>query len=175
MSLFDRFPVSRPQRFAQASIVAAATCVFGALSGARPASATPAGPFTPFAGGFRGGGVVVGTNGNRERISCRANGSVGDRGRSLSERMVCASDSYRFDIHTHAQDEGRDVRGEWRETTRGVSGGFTGLASEGRISGNVAGNGFTAQFSLHAAGGRLVFILRPQGADVSSVEVALQR
>ncbi len=174
MSSYDTSAAPRPHRVARAPAVAAA-CIFGALSFAQPASAERAGPLAPFAGGFRGGGVVVGTDGHRERISCRANGSVGDRGWALSESMVCASDSYRFDIRTRAEADGRNVHGDWQETTRGVSGGFTGLASEGRINGAVAGGGFTAQFSLRAAGGRLVFVLRPQGADVSSVEVVLRR
>jgi hypothetical protein len=89
--------------------------------------------------------------------------------------MVCASDSYRFDIRTRAVSEGGSVRGDWQETTRGVSGQFSGRASDGHFNGSIVGGGFSAAFSLHASGRRQTFVLRPQGADVASVEVALSR
>ncbi len=174
MSLSERYADLRPGP----TSVAVAGCLAGSLLcgvSAQPAPAQGGGPFAPFAGSYRGGGVVVGTNGQRERLSCRDHGAVGDGGQSLSERMVCASDSYRFDIRTHAVAEGGSVRGEWQETTRGASGQFTGRVGPGRFNGSVQGGGFSAQFSLRASGRRQFFVLRPQGADVASVEVTLSR
>jgi hypothetical protein len=155
----------------------AALCLgasLGALANPTAASALE-GPFEAFAGSFRGGGVVVGTDGHKERISCRASGAVSGGGRSLSESLVCASDSYRFDIRTRAIEENGVVRGDWQETTRGVAGEFTGRASGGHFTGSIVGGGFSAAFSLNASGRRMTFVLRPQGADVASVEVGLSR
>jgi hypothetical protein len=165
--------IPRPRRAAPfcltlAGALAASSCL-------QPLLAQSPGPFAPFAGGFRGSGAVVGTDGRRERISCRSSGSVGERGESLSETMVCASDSYRFDIRTHAVAEGGAVRGQWQETTRGVSGAFVGRVSGEQFSGNVSGGGFTAQFSLRTGAHRQTFLLRPQGGEVASVEVVLSR
>jgi hypothetical protein len=156
------------------SLAVASLCL-GTLAAPLAASAQESGPFGVFAGSYRGGGVVVGTDGHKERISCRAGGEVTGGGRSLSESMVCASDSYRFDIRTRAVAEGGAVRGDWQETTRGVTGDFTGKVSSGQFSGSVEGGSFSAAFLLRVSGRRLTFLLRPQGADVASVEVALSR
>jgi hypothetical protein len=139
------------------------------------ASGQAAGPFSAFAGSFRGGGAVVGSDGHRERISCRANGAVGSAGAELSQTIVCASDSYKLDIHGRVVAEGGAVRGEWQESTRGVSGSIAGRVSDGNFSGNVSGGSFSAGVSLHASGRRLSFGLRPQGGDVASVSVSLSR
>ena len=148
---------------------------FMLLSATFALPALAAGPFTPFAGGFRGGGAVIGSDGHRERISCRANGAVGGDGAELSQTIVCASDSYRLDIHARVAAEDGAVRGEWRESTRGVSGSVSGRVSDGHFSGSVSGGSFSAGVSLRASGGRLNFNLRPQGGDVSSVSVSLSR
>jgi hypothetical protein len=140
---------------------------------AMPAQA--AGPFAPFAGSFRGGGAVVGSDGHRERISCRANGAVGSDGFELSQTIVCASDSYRLDIRARVNAEGGAVRGQWQESTRGVTGSISGRVSEGSFSGNVSGGSFSAGVSLRASGRRLSFDLRPHGGDVASVDVSLSR
>lgn len=155
-----------PARPALAAVVLSATL-------AVPAQA--AGPFSPFAGSFHGGGAVIGSDGHRERISCRANGSVGADGAELSQSIVCASDSYRLQISGRVVAQGGAVTGQWQESTRGVSGSISGRVSEGRLSGSVAGGSFSAGLSLHASGGRLNFNLRPQGGDVTSVSVSLSR
>jgi hypothetical protein len=171
-SSLQQFSSSRRVFSLSAAVVA---LLLGTVAAPLVASAQEAGPFGVFAGNFRGGGVVIGTDGHKERISCRAGGSVTGGGSSLSESMVCASDSYRFDIRTRAVAEGGAVRGDWQETTRGVTGDFTGKVSGGQFNGSVEGGGFSAAFLLRASGRRLTFVLRPQGADVASVEVALSR
>src|SRR6266705_4780690 len=121
----------RPSLRALAPVLAAAAF----FAGASAASAQSAGPFAAFAGSFRGGGEVLARDGHRERISCRATGAVGGGGRTLSQNIVCASDSYRFDIRGQAAAEGSEVRGEWQETTRGVSGAIAGRISDSHFNG----------------------------------------
>jgi hypothetical protein len=148
--------------------------VFASALCSQPVSAQAAG-FEPFAGSFHGGGEVIGSDGHRERISCRVRGAVGGGGESLSQNIVCASDSYRMDIHDSAVEEGGSVRGQWQETTRGVSGNLSGRLSGGSFSGGVSGAGFSASFSIRASGRRLSFSLAPQGGDVARVEVSLSK
>jgi hypothetical protein len=156
-------------------------CSTSALAGAALLSATlaasgqGAGPFSAFAGSFRGGGAVVGSDGHRERITCRANGAVASGGAELSQTIVCASDSYKLDIRARVVAEGGAVKGEWQESTRGVSGSIAGRVSDGNFSGAISGGSFSAGVSLHASGRRLSFGLRPQAGDVSSVNVSLSR
>jgi len=154
---------------------AAPALAFATVLSPAPAPAQSAGPFSPFAGSFRGGGAVIGSDGHKERLSCRVSGTVGDGGESLTQTIVCASDSYRFDIHGHAVAQGGSVRGDWQESTRGVSGALSGRVSDGHFSGSVAGGSFNAGFSLRVSGRRLSFDLRPQGGDVARVDVSLSR
>jgi hypothetical protein len=139
------------------------------------ATALAAGPFAPFAGSFRGGGAVIGADGHRERISCRARNGVGEAGHAMSQDIVCASDSYRLDIHSNVIAQGDEARGQWSESTRGVSGTIYGRVGDGRFSGGVNGGGFTAAVSLRATGHGLSMSLAPSGGDVSRVEVHLSR
>jgi hypothetical protein len=144
------------------------------LAAPAPASAQTAGPFSPFAGSFHGDGAVIGSDGHKERLTCRFTGTVGG-GESLSQSIVCASDSYRLDIHGHAAAQGGAVTGEWQESTRGVSGSLSGRVSDGHFSGSVSGGSFNAAVSLRASGRRLSFDLRPQGGDVARVDVSLSK
>jgi hypothetical protein len=155
----------------------AAPCLVFAAMLFSPVSALAqlAGPFAPFAGSFHGGGAVIGSDGHKERLTCRVNGSVGAGGESLTQTIICASDSYRLDIHGHAVAQGGAVSGDWQESTRGVSGSLTGRVSDGHFSGAVSGGSFSAGVSLRVSGRRLSFDLRPQGGDVARVDVSLSR
>ncbi len=160
--------------FARAAALALAFAAV--LSAPVSAPAQSAGPFSSFAGSFHGGGAVIGSDGQKERLTCRVNGTVGDGGQSLSQTIVCASDSYRLDIHGHAvAAQGGGVSGDWQESTRGVSGALSGRVSDGHFSGSVSGGSFNAAVSLRVSGRRLSFDLRPQGGDVARVDVSLSR
>ncbi len=156
---------------------AAAVGFFAAavLASSQEAGAARLGPLAPFAGYYRGGGTVIGSDGHRERLRCRASGSVGAGGDAMSQEIVCASDSYRFDIRSRVVAQGGAVHGVWQEASRGVSGELHGRVSNGYFRGYVVGAGFNAGVSLRARGRHLTFGLRPQGADVASVEVYLSR
>jgi hypothetical protein len=142
---------------------------------AAPPYAQAAGPLAAFAGNFHGGGAVIGADGHRERLSCRARGGVGDGGNALSQNIVCASDSYRFNINSNVVAEGGRLSGQWSESTRGVSGSISGSVGNGRFSGGVNGGTFTASVSLRATGRGLSMSLAPSGGDVSRVDVSLSR
>jgi hypothetical protein len=92
------------------------------------------GPFAKFSGSWRGSGQVIGTDGNSEKIRCRANYSASARGEALSQSLVCASDSYRVDIHSYVVADGHSVQGYWQETTRNVSGHLTGQVGDGQFA-----------------------------------------
>jgi hypothetical protein len=133
------------------------------------------GPFSRFSGNWRGSGQVVGTNGHREQITCRAGYSLSDSGEALTQTLICASDSYRVDISSHVVAEGHRVQGHWQEATRQVQGDLTGQVADGQFEGTVVGPGFTAQVSLRSTGRKQVVTIRPQGGDVAAVEVVLSR
>lgn len=134
-----------------------------------------AGPFQPFLGEWRGSGSVVGSNGATERINCRATYSGSDAGQSLTQKLVCASDSYKFQIEAYVEASGTSVQGNWQEITRQVNGHLTGKVSDGDFSGNVAGPTFSAQLSIRNEGKRQIVEIVPQGADVKSVSISMTR
>ena len=131
--------------------------------------------FGQFSGSWRGSGEVIGTDGNHERIICRATYSVGENGGSLSQTLVCASDSYRIDISSYIVADGHSVQGHWQEATRQVQGDLTGQMGDGDFEGGVAGFGFTATISLRASGRRQLVNITPHGGDVAKVNIVLSR
>lgn len=101
-----------------------------ALISASSATLADSGAFSHFAGSFRGTGEVQLSDGHRERIACRANDVIGGGGRTMSQNIVCASDSYKFDIRGQLVAAGTEVSCDWQEMTRGVSGAITGRISD---------------------------------------------
>ncbi len=150
------------------------------LAGAAPlapqiAAAQAGGPFASFSGEWRGDGQVIGKNGDRERIRCRANYEVSKQGAALTQTLVCASDSYRVDISGYFVADGQRVQGYWKEATRQVQGELSGRIVDGRFEGRVAGPTFTAEISLTSADGKQAVAIKPQGANVADVDVVLRR
>ena len=134
------------------------------------------GAFARFAGEWRGAGQVVSTGGGAEAISCRARGDVSEGGESLSEALVCASASARFDIRFNAVAEGGSVTGSWQETTRGVGGNLSGQIEGGAFQGSVQGPGFTASVSYRSNGRTQSVVINPNGAGgIARVEATLRR
>jgi hypothetical protein len=137
--------------------------------------AAAAGPFGRFLGSWTGSGQVIGSNGNRERIRCRATYSESESGSALNQSIVCASESYRIDITSFVQAQGSDVQGSWREATRNASGQLSGQIQGGRFDGSVVGPGFTAAISLTSNGRRQAVSIRPSAGDIADVQIELER
>src|SRR5580700_4238818 len=72
-----------------------------AASVSSSASYAQSGPFTGMAGSWSGGGTVTLDDGSTERIRCRATYAVGAGGNGLNQTLVCASDSYKFDLKSN--------------------------------------------------------------------------
>jgi hypothetical protein len=137
--------------------------------------ARSAGPFANFSGNWRGVGEIVGADGKSESITCRARYDVSQAGAGLSQTLVCASDSYRFDIHSNVVADGESVKGDWQEATRNVSGNLNGSIQKGDFEGDVDGAGFTAQLSLRTSGRKQAVSIVPHGGDIGKVDIALTR
>ena len=134
-----------------------------------------AGPFTVLAGTWSGGGTISMANGASERIRCRAAYNVGAAGRAVQLNIRCASSSYNFDLAGNVVDQGGAISGTWSESTRGVSGTVSGRASGSQVQAYAQGAGFSAGLSLSTHGNHQSVVIRPSGADVSAVQIALAR
>jgi hypothetical protein len=148
------------------------------ICGVAPTSIATAqnGPFSAYAGSWAGSGTVTASNGNNERIRCRAHYSVLQRDADLNQQLRCASDSYHFDVNSVllADPEGR-IRGTWEETTRRANGSVSGRLAGDVVSGHVAGTGFTAEITVTLRGDRQSVRLAPSGAEITLVAIELRR
>lgn len=153
------------------------TLVFALAAGlfAAPSVSLAAGPFQSFIGSWSGVGQVVGSNGHHEAIRCRAEYSEAKGGAALNQSIVCASESFKFDISSYVETSGEAVQGYWRESSRDVSGHITGHVAEGRFQGEIAAPTFTATVSLTSNGRTQTVSFQPHAGDVSDVRVELKR
>jgi len=137
-------------------IIAAAVLFLAAMFGA-PAHAQY-GPFAGLTGRWSGGGTVSLDDGSTERIRCRAAYAVA--GPRLAMTLLCASDSYRFELQANAVAEGADISGTWSEASRGVTGTLQGRGGGGNIDVTASAAGFDARISLTTRGNRQSVVLR---------------
>jgi hypothetical protein len=153
----------------------AAILIAGAVLWPQVGSAHSGSPFAEFSGSWKGAGQVVGVNGNAEKIRCRADYSTSASGESLTQSLVCASDSYRIDVKSFVIAGADGVEGHWEEATRKVTGHLTGKVADGQFDGSISGTGFTAEMSLKTAGRKQTLSIKPQGGDIAKVEIVLAR
>src|SRR4030081_1808823 len=92
------------------------------VSASGSASYAQSGPFAGMAGNWSGGGTVTLEDGSTERIRCRASYAVGGGGEGPNPGLICASDSYKFDLRGNVVAERGALSGTWSESSRGISG-----------------------------------------------------
>ena len=150
-------------------------CCAQVLMSTVTANAQSTGPFNKFSGTWRGSGKVLMADGNGEKIRCTATYSVVSGGQSLSQALVCASDSYRADIRSFIVAEGQSVQGHWEESVRQARGHLDGQLVGGQFEGRLSGPGFEARMSLVTSGVRQTILITPDGGSISRIQIALSR
>jgi hypothetical protein len=148
-------------------LTAAAVLVFTSSFG--PDGHAQSGPFAGMAGRWSGGGTVSLDDGSTERIRCRATYAVA--GPQMQLNLLCASDSYKFDLQGDIVDQGGAISGTWSESSRGVTGSLQGRGGGGRFEVVASAAGFNAQISLTTRGNRQSVVIRAdsqfRGATIS--------
>jgi hypothetical protein len=134
-----------------------------------------AGPFTPLAGIWIGGGTIDMPGGAHERIRWRASYVVSPSGTAFNQVLRCASDSYQVDIESDVAEQDGAVSGTWTETTRGATGTLTGVVHGGTIQGTISGVGFTAALLLATHGRTQLVSIRLNSAEIAGVTVSFRR
>jgi hypothetical protein len=123
-----------------------------AISGS--ASYAQSGPFAGMAGNWSGGGTVALDDGSTERIRCRASYAVGAGGTGLNLDLICASDSYKFDLRGNVIAEHGALSGNWSEASRNVNGTLEGRGAGGNFQVFATAAGFAANLTLTTRGNR---------------------
>jgi hypothetical protein len=148
-------------------LMAAAVLLFTSVLS--PSSHAQSGPFAAMAGRWAGGGTVGLDDGSTERIRCRATYAVA--GPQMQLNLLCASDSYKFDLQGDIVDQGGAIAGTWSESNRGVTGTLQGRGAAGSFQVVASAPGFNAQISLTTRGNRQSVVIRAdsqfRGATIS--------
>lgn len=139
------------------------------------AHAAPAAPFRGLEGSWTGGGVISMSDGNQERLRCRAAYDVGGAGEQLRLNIRCASDSYNIDLSSDVAYRGGEISGQWSESSHNASGTIEGRAVGNRIEAQARGQTFSAGLSLTTQGRRQTVSIRPAGTEIRGVDLELAR
>jgi hypothetical protein len=134
------------------------------------------GPFVGLSGAWVGTGRITMKSGANERIRCRAKHSTSPSGADLHQELLCASDSYKFDVNSNVvSDRNGSIEGTWTETSRNVTGHVSGRVANGAIRTTVQAPSFSANLLLEIRGNRQTVSIAPEGVDVKQVSITLQR
>jgi len=165
-------PGSDPLAALRRLIFAVVTLLVAALSGF--ASHAQAGPFAGLAGHWSGGGTVTLDDGSTERIRCRASYAVGAGGNGLNLTLICASDSYKFDLSGNVVSERGALTGTWSESSRGVNGTLEGRGANGNFQVIANAAGFAANLTVTTRGNRQSVAIRAENG-FRGASIALSR
>jgi hypothetical protein len=131
-------------------------------------------PFAGMAGVWSGAGTIELDDGAKERIRCRATYAVSHDGDGLNQSLVCASDSYKFDLRSDVTANNGVLSGSWSEASRNVSGSLEGRAGRGQFNVVVSAPSFTANVSLRTTGNKQSVSITSQG-QIKSASISLTR
>jgi len=132
-------------------LIFAVATLFVASVTSSPSNAQSA-PFAGMAGVWSGAGTVTLDDGSSEKIRCRATYAVGDNGNGLNQSLVCASDSYKFDLKADMVAEQGALHGTWSEASRNINGILQGSARSGSFRVLATAPGFSADITLTTHG-----------------------
>ena len=130
------------------------------------------GPFAGFDGSWSGTGTVALSNGTTERIRCEASYKVA--GVNLKQSLLCASDSYRFELTSDVTSQGDRISGNWSEASRNVNGELQGTAGNGQIDVFVQAAGFAASLTLRTTGNKQVVQISSKG-EIRGVNITMSK
>ncbi|HLX15990.1 MAG TPA: hypothetical protein VKS24_12385 [Bradyrhizobium sp.] len=133
--------------------------------------AQASGPFAGMAGVWAGAGTVTLDDGSTERIRCRATYAVGAGGNGMQQTLICASDSYKFNLSSNIIAQGSAISGTWSESSRNINGNLEGRSGGGNFQVVVTAPAFTAHLSMTTRGNKQSVVIRAEsqfrGASIS--------
>ena len=139
------------------------------------ALAAPVSPFVAMAGTWSGSGVLNTSDGQQDRLRCRAEYDVDGAGDQLQLNLTCASESFKFDLASDVEYRGGAIRGSWTEASRNASGTLSGRAAGDHVEAAARGDAFSANLSLTTRRGHQTVSIQPRGTNITSVSLALNR
>ncbi len=151
-----------------------AATLFAALSCSSSMTFAGSGPFVEMAGVWSGSGTISLDSGASERIRCRATYAVSGDGTGLNQNLVCASDSYKFELKSDVLAKDGSLSGSWNEITRNVGGSVEGSARNGQFDVVVSAAAFKAKLSVTTRGNKQSVSISSDGA-IKGASISLSR
>lgn len=169
------FSINKPlKKFAQSVRTASvATALVGFVAMPAPVQAFGS-PFTAMSGSWSGTGTITTSDGNKERIRCRAKYDVGGAGSNVDLTIRCAGDSYNFELQSNATHNNGAVSGNWSENTRRVGGNIEGTARGNAISVRVSGV-MSATLGISTNENQQSISIQAPGTELQSVAISMNR
>jgi hypothetical protein len=155
-------------------LLARAAVVCAAIGASTSAISGEAAPFTGMAGVWSGSGSISLEDGSKERIRCKATYAVSSEGNGLNQSLLCASDSYKFELKSDVVAKGGTLSGTWQETTRNVGGTLEGRAGNGQFNVIVTAPVFTARLTMTTTGNKQNVAISSEG-QFKGANIALSR
>ena len=90
-------------------------------------------------GSWRGGGRLNLKGGKSERLRCRAYYTPRNQGAKLGMAIRCASPSYKIEIRSKLDINGKRVNGSWEERNFNATGSLSGTSRPGRLALSING------------------------------------
>jgi hypothetical protein len=158
-----------------ASLLLLRTGLIGAALGlSAPAAFAQSAPFAGMAGVWSGSGTIALEGGAKERIRCKATYAVSSEGNGLNQALLCASDSYKFELKSDVIAKSGALTGNWAETTRNVGGSLQGRAGNGQFDVTVSAPAFTAKLVMTTNGNKQNVAITSDGS-FKGANIALNR
>ncbi len=151
-----------------------AATLFAALTCSSSTTFAGSGPFAEMAGVWSGSGTISLDSGASERIRCRATYAVSGDGSGLNQNLVCASDSYKFELKSDVLAKDGSLSGSWSEITRNVGGSVEGRAANGQFDVVVSAAAFKAKLSVTTRGNKQSVSISSDGA-IKGASISLSR
>jgi hypothetical protein len=156
------------------SLLLRTALVGAALALSATAAAAQSAPFAGMAGVWSGSGTISLEGGAKERIRCKATYAVSSEGNGLNQSLLCASDSYKFELKSDVIAKSGVLSGNWAETTRNVSGSLQGRAGNGQFDVTVSAPVFTAKLVMTTNGNKQNVAITSEGS-FKGANIALSR
>jgi hypothetical protein len=152
----------------------AVAALFVAMMSAPASYAQSGGAFAGLAGVWSGVGTVMLDDGSTEKIRCRATYAVAPNGTVLNQTLLCASDSYKFNLSSNLISSSGALSGTWNEASKNVSGSLEGRGSNGSFEVVASSPGFTANISLTTRGNKQSVVIKAE-SQFKGASITLSR
>jgi hypothetical protein len=157
------------------TVFAAAAWSFAGLFAPAAVAQSKESPLLALGGNWTGNGTINFSDGSKERIRCRSSYVPDTDGNNLKLDLRCASDSYKFELHSSIVYNNGEITGMWNESTRSAAGNISGTASAGKIEVRAVGQTFAAFLNISTRGSSQSVSIKSPGSSMSEVSITLAK